>query len=236
MSAKATILVVDDEPHVVRLVQANLQASGYRVLTAGEGRAALETVEEQSPDLVLLDLMMPGLDGYEVCRRIREHSDVPIIMLTARGAEVDKIAGLDAGADDYLTKPFGAGELLARVRAVLRRSRGADAVRNAPPFQSGDLRIDFGRHEVTVGGRPVELSATEYRLLATLARNADRVMLHEELLREVWGPEYRDEVQYLRVYIRYLRKKLEADPSRPRLILTQQGAGYRLATLPPAGT
>ncbi len=232
MPPKATILVVDDEPHVVRLVQANLQASGYQVLAAGDGRAALALVEEQRPDLVLLDLMLPGLDGYEVCRRIREYSDVPIIMLTARGAEVDRIAGLDAGADDYLSKPFGVGELLARVRAVLRRSRGSEVVRNQPPFQSGDLRIDFARHQVTVAGRPVELSATEFKLLAALARNADRVMLHEELLREVWGPEYRDEVQYLRVYVRYLRQKVEADPARPRLILTQQGAGYRLVVLP----
>ncbi|HOQ97717.1 MAG TPA: response regulator transcription factor [Anaerolineae bacterium] len=233
MPAKATILVVDDEPHVVRLVQANLQASGYQVLTAGDGRTALAIVDEQRPDLVLLDLMMPGLDGYEVCRRIREHSDVPIIMLTARGAEVDKIAGLDAGADDYLTKPFGVGELLARVRAVLRRCRHPEEVRNQPPFRSGDLTIDFARHEVTVAGQRVALSATEYRLLAALARHADRVMLHEELLREVWGPEYRDEREYLRVYVRYLRQKLEADPANPRLILTQQGAGYRLAALPP---
>ena len=234
MPPKATILVVDDEPHVVRLVQANLQASGYQVLTAADGRAALQIVEEKVPDLVLLDLMMPGLDGYEVCRRIRDYSDVPIIMLTARGAEVDRIAGLDAGADDYLTKPFSVGELLARVRAVLRRSRCPEELRNRPPFRSGPLAIDFGRHQVTVAGRPVELSATEYRLLAALARNPDRVMLHEELLREVWGPEYRDEKEYLRVYIRYLRQKIEADPSHPQLILTQQGAGYRLAALPVA--
>ncbi len=236
MAAKATILVVDDEPHVVRLVQANLQASGYEVLVAGDGRAALDAVAAQQPDLVLLDLMMPGLDGYEVCRRIREYSDVPVIMLTARGAEIDKIAGLDAGADDYLTKPFGVGELLARVRAALRRSRGPGEVRNPPPFASGALRVDFGRRQVTVAGRPVELSATEYRLLATLARNAGRVMLHEELLREVWGPEYKGEVQYLRVYVRYLRKKLEADPAHPRLILTHQGAGYSLTLLPPAAS
>ncbi len=232
MPPKATILVVDDEPHVVRLVQANLQASGYQVLTATDGRVALQAVEDKLPDLVILDLMMPGLDGYEVCRRIREYSDVPIIVLTARGAEIDKITCLDAGADDYLTKPFSIGELLARVRAVLRRSRSPEEIRNRPPFRSGNLTIDFGRRQVTVGGKPVELSPTEYKLLATLARNADRVMLHEELLREVWGPEYRDERDYLRVYIRYLRQKLEADPSHPQLILTQQGAGYRLAALP----
>lgn len=234
MPPKATILVVDDEPHVVRLVQANLQASGYQVLAATDGRVALQAVEDKLPDLVILDLMMPGLDGYEVCRRIREYSDVPIIVLTARGAEIDKITCLDAGADDYLTKPFSVGELLARVRAVLRRSRSPEEIRNRPPFRSGNLTIDFGRRQVTVGGRPVELSPTEYRLLAALARNADRVMLHEELLREVWGPEYRDEKEYLRVYIRYLRQKLEADPSHPQLILTQQGAGYRLAALPVA--
>lgn len=234
MPPKATILVVDDEPHVVRLVQANLQASGYQVLTATDGRTGLQAVEDKLPDLVILDLMMPGLDGYEVCRRIREYSDVPIIVLTARGAEIDKITCLDAGADDYLTKPFGVGELLARVRAVLRRSRSPEEIRNHPPFRSGRLAIDFGRRRVTVDGNPVELSPTEYRLLATLARNADRVMLHEELLREVWGPEYRDEKEYLRLYIHYLRQKLEADPSHPQLILTQQGAGYRLAILPVA--
>ncbi len=235
MAPKATILVVDDEPHVVRLVQANLQASGYQVLTANDGRVALRAVEDSQPDLVILDLMMPDLDGYEVCRRIREYSDVPIIVLTARGAEIDKITCLDAGADDYLTKPFSVRELLARVRAVLRRSRFPEEIRNHPPFRSGRLAIDFGRRQVTVDGRPVELSSTEYRLLAALARNADRVMLHEELLREVWGPEYRDEKEYLRLYIHYLRQKLEADPSHPELILTHQGAGYRLAILPAAG-
>ena len=233
MAPKATILVVDDEPHVVRLVQANLQASGYRVLTAHDGRQALQIVEEQNPDLVLLDVMMAGLDGYEVCRRLREYSDIPIIMLTARSAEVDRLAGFAVGADDYLTKPFAVSELLARVRAVLRRSKCPNEVRNRPRFASGDLAIDFAQHRVTVRGQPVDLSPTEYRLLATLARHADRVMLHEELLREVWGPEYRDEKANLRVYIRYLRQKIEADPANPRLILTHPGAGYLLATLPP---
>ena len=235
MGEKATILVVDDEPHVVRLVQANLEASGYRVLVAGDGRTALHVVEQQNPDLVLLDIMMAGLDGYEVCRRLREYSDVPVIMLTARGAEVDRIAGFDVGADDYLTKPFAVGELLARVRAVLRRCKYPNEVRSRPRFRSGPLEIDFAQHKVTVGGRVVGLSPTEYRLLSALARNAGCVVLHEDLLRQVWGPEYRDEKEYLRVYVRYLRQKIETDPAHPQLILTHPGAGYILALLPTSG-
>lgn len=233
MAAQAKILVVDDEPHVVRLVQANLQASGYKTLAAADGYAALKVVQEENPDLVILDVMMPGLDGYETCRRIREYSAVPIIMLTARGAQVDRIAGLDVGADDYMTKPFAVGELLARVRAVLRRSQAPAEVRSRPVFQSGGLQIDFARRAVTAHGKRIDLSPTEYRLLSTLARNADRVILHEDLLREVWGPEYRDEKENLRVYIHYLRQKIEKDPSNPRLILTHAGAGYLLATFPP---
>jgi len=232
MNQKPTVLIVDDEPHVVRLVQANLQASGYSVLAASDGRSALDLLAERDPDLVILDVMMAGLDGYEVCRRVREYSDVPIIMLTARGAEVDRLAGFDVGADDYLVKPFAVSELLARVRAVLRRTKYPGEVRNRPLFQAGGLEIDFARRAVTVRGQPVDLSVTEYRLLTTLARNPNRVLLHEELLREVWGPEYHDEKEYLRVYIRYLRQKIEEDPSNPRLILTHPGAGYSLAVSP----
>ena len=226
MARKATILVVDDEPHVVRLVKANLEPSGYRILTATEGEQALRAVEGESPDLVILDIMLPKIDGYEVCRLIREFSPVPVIMLTARSAEVDLVHGFDVGADDFLTKPFAANELLARVRAVLRRSKWPEEVLSHHRFKAGPIEIDFAGHKVTLDGQPVKLSPTEYRLLAYLASNAGRVILHRELLRAVWGPEYGDESEYLRVYVRYLRQKLEPDPANPRYLLTQPGAGY----------
>lgn len=226
MPRKATILVVDDEPHVRKLVKANLESSGYGVLTAVDGEQAVEMVESEQPDLVILDLMLPKLDGYAACRRIREFSSVPIIMLTARSAEVDLIHGFDVGADDYLTKPFAVTELLVRVRAVLRRSKWPEEVIARQEFKAGPIAIDFAQHRVTVEGQQVKLTPTEYRLLTYLASNANRVVIHRELLRAVWGPEYGDETEYLRVYIRYLRQKLEPDPSNPRYILTQPGAGY----------
>lgn len=228
MARKATVLVVDDEPHVVKLVKANLELSGYKILTAADGEQALQTVQSESPDLVILDIMLPKMDGYEVCRRVREFSPVPIIMLTARSAEVDLVHGFDVGADDYLTKPFAANELLVRVRAVLRRSKWPEQVLAHNRFKAGPIDIDFAGHKVTVDGQPVKLSPTEYRLLAYLAANANRVILHRELLRAVWGPEYGDESEYLRVYVRYLRQKLEPDPANPRYLLTQPGAGYIL--------
>ena len=226
MARKATILVVDDEAHVVRLVKANLEPSGYRILTATDGEQALRAVQGESPDLVILDIMLPKMDGYEVCRRIREFSPVPVIMLTARSAEVDLVHGFDVGADDYLTKPFAANELLVRVRAVLRRSKWPEEVLARQGFKAGPIEIDFAGHKVAVDGQPVKLSPTEYRLLVYLASNAGRVILHRELLRAVWGPEYGDESEYLRVYMRYLRQKLEPDPANPRYLLTQPGAGY----------
>jgi len=226
VARKATILVVDDEPHVVRLVKANLEPSGYRILTAADGEQALRAVQGESPDLVILDIMLPKMDGYEVCRHIREFSPVPVIMLTARTAEVDLVHGFEVGADDYLTKPFGVNELLMRVRAVLRRSRWPEQVLARRLFKAGPIEIDFAQHKVTVDGQPVKLSPTEYRLLAYLASNAGRVLVHRELLRAVWGPEYGEESEYLRVYIRYLRQKLEPDPANPRYLLTQPGAGY----------
>jgi DNA-binding response OmpR family regulator len=228
MAKRATILVVDDEPHVVRLVKANLESSSYKVLTAGDGEQGVHLVESETPDLVILDIMLPKMDGYEVCRRIREFSPVPIIMLTARSAEVDLVHGFEAGADDYLTKPFAVSELLMRVRAVLRRSKWPEEVLARQGFRAGPIEIDFAQHKVTLNGEVVKLSPTEYRLLAHLASNAGRVILHRELLRAVWGPEYRDESEYLRVYMRYLRQKLEPDPSNPRYLLTQPGAGYML--------
>ena len=228
MTRKATILAVDDEPHVLKLVKANLESSGYKVLTAEDGERAVEIVERELPDLVILDLMLPKLDGYAVCRRIREFSAVPVIMLTARSAQVDLVHGFEVGADDYLTKPFSVTELLMRVQAVLRRSKWPEEIVLRQEFRAGPIEIDFAQHRVTVAGEPVKLTPTEYRLLAYLASNANRVIIHRELLRAVWGPEYGDETEYLRVYMRYLRQKLEPDPSDPHYLLTQPGAGYML--------
>ncbi len=223
-----SILVVDDDPRTVRFVRANLESDGYRVVVAPDGPTALHLVEAEAPDLLLLDLMLPGLDGYEVCRRVREFSAVPIIMLTARGNEHDKVKAFDLGADDYLTKPFGTNELLARVRAVLRRTRFPEELRSQPGFTCGDLAIDFAQHRVTVRGQPVKLSPTEYKLLYYLASNAGRVLTHESILRKVWGPEYEgSEVELVWVCIRRLRTKIEADPSQPEYILTEPGVGYR---------
>jgi DNA-binding response OmpR family regulator len=228
MAKKAIILVVDDEPHVLKLVKANLESSGYKVLTAADGEQAIETVESEVPDLVILDLMLPKLDGYAVCRRVREFSTVPIIMLTARSAQVDLVHGFEMGADDYLTKPFSVTELLMRVQAVLRRSKWPEEILTRQGFKTGPIEIDFAQHRVTVDGEEVRLTPTEYRLLAYMASNANRVITHREMLRAVWGPEYGEESEYLRVYMRYLRQKLEAEPSDPRYLLTQPGAGYML--------
>jgi DNA-binding response OmpR family regulator len=228
MASKATILAVDDEPHVLKLVKANLESSGYKVLTATDGAQAIETAERELPDLVILDIMLPKMDGYAACRRIRDFSSVPVIMLTARSAEVDLVHGFEVGADDYLTKPFAVTELLMRVQAVLRRSKWPEEVLARQRFEAGPIAIEFAQHRVTVEGQIVKLTPTEYRLLAYLASNANRVLMHRELLRAVWGPEYGDETEYLRVYIRYLRQKLEPDPSHPRYLLTQPGAGYML--------
>jgi DNA-binding response OmpR family regulator len=228
MPAKATILAVDDEPHVLKLLKANLESSGYRVLTAADGKLALRIVEDDLPDLVILDLMLPKMDGYAVCRHIREFSAVPVIMLTARSAQVDLVHGFEVGADDYLTKPFSITELLVRVQAVLRRSKWPEEIVSHRDFRTGPITIDFAQHRVTVDGEPVKLTPTEYRLLTYMASNANRVIMHRELLRAVWGPEYGEETEYLRVYIRYLRQKLEPDPSNPYYLLTQPGAGYML--------
>jgi DNA-binding response OmpR family regulator len=228
MATKATILAVDDEPRVLKLLRANLESSGYKVLTAEDGEQALEAVETEMPDLVILDLMLPKMDGYAVCRRIREFSAVPVIMLTARSAQVDLIHGFEVGADDYLTKPFSVAELLIRVQAVLRRSKWPEEIVTRQTFAVGPIEIDFAQHRVTKDGEAVKLTPTEYRLLTYLASNANRVITHRELLRAVWGPEYGEETEYLRVYMRYLRQKLEPEPSAPRYLLTQPGAGYML--------
>jgi two-component system KDP operon response regulator KdpE len=222
------ILVVEDAPRVMRLVTEILQAMGYQVIAAGTGQSAIEMVTLEQPDLVLLDILLPpGPDGYEVCRRIREFSDVPVIMLTAKAQDADVLQGFDVGADDYLTKPFNAKELVARVRAVLRRTRRPEeAVTTA--LTCGDIEIDFARRSVRVRGEPVSLTRTEYALLRQLALNANRVLVHEDLLTQVWGPEYRNDVDYLRAYVRYLRAKLEVDPANPQYIVTSHGVGYML--------
>lgn len=229
----AKILVVDDEPHMVKLVEANLRAAGYEVVHAVDGRTALAAAERELPDLIILDIMLPGIDGYEVCRRIREYSAVPILMLTARSSEIDLVRGFDVGADDYLEKPFSVNELLVRVRAVLKRSKFVQEIIQHPPLAVGDLTIDFAKRRVTVRGTEIKLSPTEYKLLTKLALNANRVVLHQDLLRDVWGPEYRTETEYLRVYIHYLRQKMEDDPANPKRIITHPGAGYMFRTSEP---
>jgi two-component system KDP operon response regulator KdpE len=229
------ILVVDDEPAILRALRAGLEARGYRVLTAVSGQQAIDVTAVEAPALVVLDLNLPDIDGVEVCRRIRGWTDVPIVVLSAEGSDSRKVLALDEGADDYVTKPFSMPELLARIRVALRH-RPAHAG-GGPPDQAvlevGDVRVDVARHQVTVGGRSVELTPKEFAFLALLARWPGRVLTHRAILREVWGPEYGTETQYLRVYASQLRKKLDDDPERPRLI-TEPGVGYRLVE--PAGS
>src|SRR5438105_4976307 len=232
---KTTILTADDDPQLLRLVARNLELEDYNVLTASDGKQALEQIEQNAPDLVLLDVMMPRMDGFMVCQRVREFSTVPIIIVTARGQDQDKVRGLDLGADDYLTKPFSIEELLARVRAVLRRaqfmaSEQTHAMRTTMTL--GDLTIDFAQHLVTIGGREIELTPTEYRILAYLAQNAGRVLTQDLLLEHVWGAEYVGESHVLQVNVNRLRHKLEPDPAHPRYILTKVGIGYLIAAQP----
>lgn len=224
----ATILVVDDEPRYVRLMEANLTSEGYDVLTALNGQEAVEIVAEKHPELVLLDIMMPGVDGFTACERIREFSNVPIIVVTAKGDERDRVKGLDLGADDYIVKPFSATELLARVRSVLRRAQNSGNVFQQSVFTHGNLRIDFARAEVFRDDKMIFLSATEYRLLLQLARNLPNILPSEQLLTDVWGPEYRDDKEILWVSISRLRQKLEEDPKNPVHIVTRPGLGYTM--------
>lgn len=221
------ILVVDDEPEIQKYTASSLRTHGYQVLTADDGSEALKIVSEEIVHLVLLDIMMPGPNGFEVCQAIRRDSAVPIIMLSSRGQERDKVRALDAGADDYLTKPFGVEELLARVRAVMRRSGIADAT-SAPAVHTQDFDIDFGRRRITANGQEITLTPTEFNLLAHLARNAGKVLTHRAILQSVWGPEYGDETDYLWAYVRRLRRKMEPDPQHPRYLITEAGVGYRL--------
>jgi len=224
------ILIVDDDPRLVRLVREVLTAAHFQVLSRTTGEPAIEAAAIERPDLILLDIMLKDIDGYQVCRRVREFSDVPIIMLTAKVNENDLLAGFEAGADDYITKPFSSKELLARVRAVLKRARGEGTAGTEAAIVCGDVRIDLARRRVSLGDRPVYLTATEYSLLHQLAVHRDQVLLHEQLLSEVWGPAYRGDMDYLRSYIHHLRRKLERDPANPQLIVTVQGVGYMLAT------
>jgi DNA-binding response OmpR family regulator len=238
MPAKKTaILVADDDPQILRLVARNLQLEGYEVTTATDGQEALDQLEAHTFDLAILDVMMPKLDGFTVCARVREFSSMPIIMVTARGQDQDKIRGLDLGADDYLTKPFSVEELLARVRSVLRRSQFAsnqEGQHVRPVITIGELMVDFAQHRVTMKGQELDLTPIEYRLLAYLAQNAGRVVTQDLLLEHVWGEEYVGESHLLQVNVNRLRRKLEDDPSRPRYLLTKMGVGYMIAALPAA--
>jgi two-component system KDP operon response regulator KdpE len=227
--AQAQVLIVDDDPKLVHLVREVLNATGYDVIASSSGDRAIEMAALEQPDLILLDIMLSGsVDGYEVSRRVREFSDVPIIMLTAKVKESDILRGFDAGADDYITKPFSSKELLVRVRAVLKRARGDQAAPTEIEIICGDLRIDLARYRVKVGEREIHLTTTEYKLLYELATHHDQVLLHDQLLTAVWGAEYRDDLDYLRTYIYHLRKKIEADPANPQLIIRCPGVGYML--------
>jgi two-component system KDP operon response regulator KdpE len=221
------ILAVDDEQRMVRFIQLNLEQDGFQVITAYNGKEALEQVRTQLPDLILLDIMMPDINGFEVLRKIREVNTVPVIMLTAKGEEDDRIQGLELGADDYITKPFSPRELVSRIRAVLRRTKSFQDDQVDLIEVDDRLTIDFSRREVWVDGEKVDLRPTEYRLLYHLVQNAGWVNTHEQLLSKVWGFEYQDEPHYVRLYVNYLRKKLEEDPSNPKYILTERGVGYR---------
>ncbi len=223
---KTRILVVDDEPRYVRAIQVNLQASGYQVLTAGDGQRAVELAASKEPDLILLDVKMPKLNGFEACRQIREFSTVPIIMLTAMAEDENKVQGLDTGADDYVTKPFSADELMARVRAALRRVEFSARPDGQAIFEAGDFRIEFARRRVFRGGEEVALTPTEYRLLCVLARQAGRVVVPEHLLEKVWGVGYEGEHRLVWQAIHRLRRKIEPDPQNPELIQTRPGIGY----------
>ena len=228
MNAAAMAIVVEDEPQIRRFVRAALESESWRVIEAGTLKDGLSEAATRRPDLVVLDLALPDGDGIELVRSMRAWSNSPILVLSARGEEKDKIQALDAGADDYLTKPFGIGELLARVRALARRRGRGEA--GEPVFRAGDIEIDFSARLVKRAGQVVRLTPIEYRLLTLLATNAGRVMTHRQILREVWGPAHVEHEHYTRIYMGHLRRKLEADPARPRYLLTETAVGYRLVT------
>jgi two-component system KDP operon response regulator KdpE len=223
------VLVIEDDPQIRRFLRASLGTHGYRLFEATTGEAGLVEAATRQPDIVILDLGLPDIDGLDVIRRLREWTALPIIILSARGQERDKIAALDAGADDYVSKPFGVGELLARMRAALRHATRSPNDAGESTFSLGDLHVDLPKRQVNVAGHQVHLTPIEYRLLTALIRHAGKVLTHRQLLLEVWGPPYADQAHYLRVYMAQLRRKLEADPARPRYLLTEPGVGYRLA-------
>ena len=230
MNDQSCVLIVDDEPKLIRLVKEILLATGYEVITAGTGQQAIEMVALEQPDMVLLDVMLPdGMDGYEAARRLREFSDIPIIMLTAKIRETDMLRGFECGVDDYVKKPFSSKELLARMRAVLNRSTTKETASAETEIVCGSLRIDLMRRRAVIDEQEVHLTPTEYNLLYELAVHPNQVLFHEQLLSAVWGPEYRNDVDYLRSYVHILRKKLETDPSNPEIILSRPGVGYMLA-------
>jgi two-component system, OmpR family, KDP operon response regulator KdpE len=228
--AAPLILLIEDEPQMRRFLRAALGAQDYRLVEATTAREGLAQAAGRNPDLILLDLGLPDRDGLDLARELREWSTTPIIVLSARGREQDKVAALDLGADDYLTKPFGVEELLARIRVALRHAALPPGSAPEPIFEAGDLRVDLVRREVRRGGQEVHLTPTEYKLLTLLIRHAGKVLTHRQLLKEVWGTSYAEQSHYVRVYMAQLRQKLEADPARPRLLMTEPGVGYRLKT------
>jgi two-component system KDP operon response regulator KdpE len=224
------VVLIEDEPQIRRFLRATLTGQGYRLFEATTGADGLVEVGSRQPDVVIVDLGLPDIDGIDVIRRLREWTAVPIIVLSARGQERDKVTALDVGADDYVSKPFGADELLARIRVALRHTAGASHEGDDATFQVGELRMDLLRRQVFVGDREVRLTPIEYKLLAALVRHAGKVVTHAQLLRDVWGPTHTDQAHYVRVYLAHLRHKLETEPARPRYLLTEPGVGYRLAT------
>lgn len=226
---KPHILIVDDELSIIKLLRANLESEGYKVSAAMNGTDALNLFELEPPDVVILDITMPKMNGFQVLERIREWSHTPIIMLSARGMEDDKVKSLDLGADDYITKPFGKNELFARIRAVIRRSKENFAVTDQPSISGDDLQINFNQRRVTVAERDIRLTPTEYNLLLELAQNEGKVLTHAHLLNKIWGPEYLDDKEYLHVFISRLRNKIETEPSRPRHVLNVSGIGYQFS-------
>ena len=225
---ETTVLIVEDDPNLQRTLAYNLTREGYRALTAGDGAAGLETARREKPDLVVLDLMLPVMSGFEVCRILRQEMDAPILMLTARADETDKVLGLEMGADDYVTKPFGMREFIARVHALLRRASAREAAPATDVITFGEVELDLSRHRVARDGAPLELTPKEYDLLAFLARNKSFVFSREQLLDKVWGYEYAGDTRTVDVHIRWLRQKIEADPHRPHHLLTVRGTGYKL--------
>lgn len=226
---RPNILVIEDNPPLKKFLRVTLETQNYAVIEASRGEEGIRHAATAQPDLIVLDLGLPDCDGVDVTKRLREWTAIPILVVSARGKEQDKVEALDAGADDYLTKPFGVGELLARVRVALRRSAAANPETGDPTFEVGDLHVDLARREIKVKGETVHLTPNEFKLLSVLVKNAGRVLTHQQLLKEVWGPGSGNETHYLRVYLNQLRQKIEADAARPRYLLTEPGVGYRLA-------